>query len=239
MKKALCIVLLASIGLLATACAQDEPDAADATTEPSATEASRTDEPGEGSSASDLAALAADTEACGYTPESTAGPYYVSGTRELTGGDLNYDDLDGTPMKIGGYVYGADDNSDPIADARIEIWQADDDGAYHPQSQGPASSFDGNEISLRGYVMSDDDGYYEFTSILPGEYEGRVRHIHVRAEAEGHQTLISQIIVAQDGDRIQPENDMVSGNLPDCSIAEFTESDGVQTAVFNFHIQGA
>ncbi len=231
MRKTLCIAVVAALALLSTSCARDEPRA---------TDASQTDEPsGDTSTASDLAALAADAQACGYTPEATAGPYYVSGTRELSDGDLNYDDLDGTPLKVGGYVYGAEDNGDPIVNARIEIWQADSEGAYHPQSQGPATNFDANEISLRGYVMSDDNGFYEFTSILPGEYEGRVRHIHVRVEAAGYQTSVSQIIVAQDGDRIQPEDDMISRGFSDCSIAELTERDGVQTTIFNFHIQSA
>ena len=231
MNKALSIVVVAAIATLSGACSQDDPP----TSEPT-NPASSPDAPTAGSP-SDLATLAADAQTCGSTPASTAGPYYVSGTRELTDGNLNYDDLDGTPMTIGGYVYASEENSDPVAGAKIDIWQTDGEGAYHPQAQGPASGFDADEISLRGHVTANDDGYYEFSSILPGEYEGRTRHIHVRVDAEGHETLISQIIVAKDGDRFPPDQDMIASRFPECSIVEPTERDGVQTAVFNFHLR--
>lgn len=43
---------------------------------------------------------------CGYTRQTTEGPYYISGTSQLTNGNLNYDNLSGTPLVIAGYVYG-------------------------------------------------------------------------------------------------------------------------------------
>jgi protocatechuate 3,4-dioxygenase beta subunit len=227
------VVLFALVASTALSCADDE------TPTPAATAAIATEAPdATGAPASaDLATAAASAESCGYTPESTAGPYYVSGTRELTDGNLNYDDLDGTPLKVGGYVYASDENSEPVESAKIDIWQADDDGAYHPQDQGPASNFDPEDISLRGSVTTDERGYYEFSTILPGEYEGRTRHIHVRVDASGHQPLISQIIVAQEGDRFPPENDMIASSFPECSLVALTERDGMQTTLFNFHIR--
>jgi protocatechuate 3,4-dioxygenase beta subunit len=163
----------------------------------------------------------------------------VSGTDELTDGDLNYDDLQGTPMRVAGYVYASDENTDPVADAKIEIWHTDDNGAYHPQGNGPASRYSDDEISLRGYVTSDEDGYYEFTSIFPGEYEGRSRHIHVRVSGDGISDRISQIITSIEGDRFPPSGDMVARGFSDCNIVDPVELDGTRTVLFNFHIQPA
>lgn len=236
-KRSVVAVLAGVLLMFGVACGDDDPSSAADT--PSATDA-----PGAtpvvdatGRPSGSLATLAAGQESCGYTAESTPGPYYVSGTRELEDGNLNYDELDGTPMKVGGYVYASDGNSDPVPGARIEIWHTDDAGAYHPQGQGPASDYEPDEISLRGYVMTDDDGYYEFTSIFPGEYEGRVRHIHVRLSADGRQPLVSQIITALPGDRVSPEQDAISRGLPSCQIVEFTDRGGVKTAALNFHIR--
>ena len=228
------IIVAMLVGLTSMSCSDRDPEPAPSpvtTAAPAATPG--TQAPASGS----LATAAAAAEACGFTSASTAGPYYVSGTRALTDGNLNYDDLDGTPIRIAGYVYGAADNSAPVGGAKIEIWQADNAGRYHPQGQGAVDDFSADEISLRGSVTSDDNGFYSFTSILPSEYGGRVRHIHVRATAPGHRDLISQIIVAQPGDDIGPEDDSVSNNFHTCSVVDFADLDGIRTAIFNFHIQ--
>jgi protocatechuate 3,4-dioxygenase beta subunit len=222
--------VLIVVGLTLFSCAKSDTAAT-----PTATATASTSK-GPASSSS-LKSLAASAESCGITPDATSGPYYVSGTRALSDGDLNYDNLPGEEVKIGGYVYGADDNSDPVDGAKIEIWQADDAGAYHPQNQGPASNYSTDEISLRGYVTSDGSGYYEFSTILPGEYEGRVRHIHVKATASGRQEKIGQIIVAQPGDSISPQDDQIAGGFPQCNLITFSERDGVKAGVFNFHIE--
>jgi protocatechuate 3,4-dioxygenase beta subunit len=178
---------------------------------------------------------AGDVSSCGLTPSTTAGPYYISGTPLLSGGNLNYTNLPGNPMKISGYVYGGVDNTKPLTNAMIEIWQADNSGQYHPAAQGAASQYSG-QLALRGYVMTDAKGYYEFMSIFPAEYEGRVRHIHARASASGYQPVVTQMIAYLPGDKVTPQQDNIASELPACNMLKFTDTGGVRTSAFDYHL---
>jgi protocatechuate 3,4-dioxygenase beta subunit len=187
---------------------------------------------------SSVSPAAGDVSSCGLTPTTTTGPYYISGTPQLTGGNLNYTSLPGTPMKISGYVYGSVDNTKPLNNAIIEIWQADNSGRYHPQAQGAANQFSSDQLALRGYVTTDAKGYYEFTSIFPAEYEGRVRHVHTRASATGYTPVVTQMITYLAGDKVTPQQDNIASELPACNMLKFTDTGGVRTSAFDFHLAG-
>jgi protocatechuate 3,4-dioxygenase beta subunit len=174
---------------------------------------------------------------CGLTAATTEGPYYVTGTPALEDGDLNYADLPGEPIRIGGHVYAGEGSSRPVAGARIEIWQTDADGAYHPEGSGDAGDYGDDEIALRGYVVADQGGAYSFTSVYPGYYEGRTRHIHVLVSGPGVTTIATQIIVpSKPGDGTTPDSDGIAQSLPDCHYVQFAEQDGVQAATFDFRL---
>ena len=180
----------------------------------------------------------ATAEDCGLTVGTTEGPYYVTGTPELKDGELNYSGLSGDPIRISGHVYAGEDASSPIAGAKIEIWQTDADGAYHPEGNGDVSQYGEDEVALRGYVVSDETGAYSFESVYPGYYEGRVRHIHVRASADGLDAVATQIIVpSKPGDGTTSETDGIAESLPACNFVEFAEQDGVQAGTFDFHLE--
>lgn len=179
------------------------------------------------------------TGPAGLTIGVTEGPYYVSNTAELTDGNLNYTDLPGDPIKLSGFVYGGVGDSTPLVAAKIEIWQADSSGTYHPNGNGDANNFGVDQLALRGYVLTDSSGHYEFTSIYPGIYPGRCRHIHVRASAASYGAVVSQLIVpALPGDSQTPETDQIAQALPDVNDLKFTTNNGVQEATFDFHLAG-
>jgi protocatechuate 3,4-dioxygenase beta subunit len=165
------------------------------------------------------------------------GPYYITNTPKLTNGELNYTGLPGDPVKIVGHVYSGVYKTTPLAGAKIEIWQADSDGVYHLEANGDMSKYSLSDIALRGYVLADANGAYEFTTIYPGHYQGRTRHIHVRASADGYGGVTTQIIVpAKAGDSTTPENDMIARTLPQANFVTFSDQNGVQTATFDFHL---
>jgi protocatechuate 3,4-dioxygenase beta subunit len=172
---------------------------------------------------------------CGITKEVTEGPYYVSGTSKLIDGNLNYTNLPGDKIKITGYVYSGEENTTPLPNSKIEIWQADTSGSYHPESNGAATKYNASQIALRGYVETDNNGYYEFMTIYPGEYEGRARHIHIKATSN-NKSVVTQLIMSKSGDKFPASNDQIAQSLPVCNTMALRDDNGIQTAEFDFHL---
>ena len=117
------------------------------------------------------------------------GPCYVENTPVLT--SLNRWTRADEPMIVTGRVLAADDES-PVAGARLEVWQTDGDGRYHPQGNGPAEMYEDREIDMRGTVVAGDDGAYTYDTLVPAPYWPRPRHIHYRVSAPGFRTLVTQ-----------------------------------------------
>lgn len=180
---------------------------------------------------------AASTACTETTVATTEGPYYVTQTAALTNGDLNSDDLPGDPITISGYVFSGTGTDAPLANAVVDIWQADGGGTYWPASNGPATGYTAEQLSLRGHVVTDARGFYSFSTIYPGEYEGRARHIHIRGtSADGSKDVITQLIMSKDGDQTPATSDNIARSLPACNTMTFTDSNGTQTASFDFHL---
>jgi protocatechuate 3,4-dioxygenase beta subunit len=165
------------------------------------------------------------------------GPYYVANTPELPHGNLNVARLPGETVRVDGYVFGGPTAHTPLAGAKIEIWQADASGSYHPNAPGDAAKVPPDQLALRGYVVSDASGYYQFSSIYPGKYPGRCRHFHVRASAAGHRGVSTQLIVPSlPGDDRTPENDPIALHLPAENHLQFVVRDGAREARFDFRL---
>ena len=180
---------------------------------------------------------AAEKQACGLTVEAVEGPYFVSGMPELKDGDLNFTRLAGVPIEISGLVYDGLDAAKPLAGAAVEIWHADSDGSYHPNGNGPASNYKPEEIALRGLVLTDSEGRYRFTTIYPGEYSGRTRHIHFKIRAAGRRELTTQLIVpAKPGDTLTFDSDDIAEGLPNCQLLTLDETSSPAKATFDFRV---
>ena len=179
---------------------------------------------------------AAEKSNCGKTAEVTEGPYYVSGTAEFKDGNVNPTNLSGDPLQISGHVYEGLDNSKPVAGAMIEIWHTDSTGNYHPNGNGPTTNYKPEDIALRGFVKTDATGAYKFTTIYPGEYSGRTRHIHIKVTETGKAKLTTQLILAKPGDQISFDDDTVSKGLPTCHLLKFDETTKPQSASFDFRL---
>ena len=143
----------------------DEADAADALLAATASGRNQTPTPG----------CADDDE---RTPEETAGPFFKPRSPERT--SLLEPGMKGTRLELSGRVLGR--NCRPIAGALVDFWQADDGGAY-----------DNDGFRLRGHQYTDNHGGYRLSTILPGVYTGRTRHIHVRVQPAGGQVLTTQL----------------------------------------------
>ena len=126
------------------------------------------------------AAPLAPTPACGDdpTPAQTEGPYFSSGSPDKA--NLAADVSQGTTLSLTGTVLTT--ACQPVKGAKLDFWQADDAGEYDNQG-----------YRLRGHVFTDDRGRYQITTVVPGLYPGRTRHIHVKAQAPGGRPLTTQL----------------------------------------------
>ncbi len=67
----------------------------------------------------------------------------------------------------------------PVANARVEWWQAGPDGRYAD--------------AYRGHLLAGNDGAFRFETHVPPPYLGRPSHIHLKVFAAGHRPLTTQL----------------------------------------------
>lgn len=164
----------------------------------------------------------------GATESTVFGPFFVDGSPEIArGGDLGIG-VSGPRCHVSGTV--VDLAGAPVAGARVEIWEADDDGFYDVQyAESP--------LRGRGHLFTDAQGRYDAWAVLPAAYPipddgpvGRLlaaasrspmrpAHIHFMVSAPGHHTLITHVFVSTSE---HLESDAVFGVKPDL-LVDFTE----------------
>ena len=144
------------------------------------------------------------------TPEQTIGPYYP----DRLPLDLDNDLLvinDAITPAVGeiSWVYGRvlDRRGTPVRSALVEIWQADNNGAYI-HSASPVANRDRN---FQGYgkFLTGSSGEYLFRTVKPGLYPGRTRHIHFAVTPPGGQRLVTQLYVA--GEALNAQDGVLNG----------------------------
>ena len=118
------------------------------------------------------------------------GPFYISNMPVTA--TLNRWGKTGEAMRITGQVLSAADGNAPIAGAKLEIWQTDGRGVYHPEENGDYADFNDADLDMRGTLMADATGRFDVLSVFPKEYWPRPPHIHYRISAVGFATLITQ-----------------------------------------------
>jgi protocatechuate 3,4-dioxygenase beta subunit len=119
--------------------------------------------------------------ACVLTPESTEGPFYLTGEperRDVTEGKP------GTPLRLTLTVADAT-SCVPLPGAVVEIWHADAAGVYSGFGAGAQS-----RTFLRGSQVAGSDGTVIFDTIYPGGYQGRAVHIHMKARTSKGASLV-------------------------------------------------
>jgi protocatechuate 3,4-dioxygenase beta subunit len=132
--------------------------------------------------------------------ELTEGPYYKANPPQNAA--LRTAGVAGTPLVLTGYVVSK--SCQPIANARLDFWQADGNGRY-----------DNTGYTLRGWQLTDAGGAYRLETVIPGLYPGRTEHIHFKVTVNGR-TYTSQLFfpgVAQnEGDSIYSSQMLVTLN---------------------------
>lgn len=147
----------------------------------------------------------------GGTPRTIEGPLYVAGAPESRGFARLDDGTESAQAEVvlmQGTVF--DSQGKPLPGAKVEVWHANLMGNYSffDQSQSP--------FNLRRTIITDDQGRYQFQTIMPkgygcppggstqrlldqlGRHGQRPAHIHFFVTAEGQRKLTTQINI--DGD---------------------------------------
>ena len=135
-----------------------------------------------------------------FTPTQQQGPYYP--LEKPADRDNDLVDLKGAAgipqgdvLSLAGVVYGADGR--PLEGVTIEIWQTDHNGIYlHPGD--PHYDRRDPNFQFYGESTTGSDGVYSFLTIMPGLYEPRPRHIHVRIHFQGAELLTTQFYFADE-----------------------------------------
>lgn len=149
--------------------------------------------------------IAVNNEAVGDATEATVfGPFFVDNAPEIAiGGDIS-GGAAGEPCWVEGTV--KDTNGQPLAGARIEVWEADEEGFYDVQ-------YNDGRTAARAHLHSDAQGNYAFWALTPTPYpiphDGpvgqllerfdrspvRTSHLHFMVSAPKTRTLVTHIFV--------------------------------------------
>ncbi|CAN5827890.1 dioxygenase [soil metagenome] len=125
-----------------------------------------------------LAATPMILDADDPTPELTEGPYFTASSPRrrsiVTAGAV------GTRLSLTGRVLTT--AGKPVPKALIDFWQCDARGVY-----------DNSGYRFRGHQFTDTRGRYTLTTVVPGLYPGRTKHIHVKVQAPKRSVLTTQL----------------------------------------------
>jgi hydroxyquinol 1,2-dioxygenase len=170
-----------------------------------------------------------NNQAYGDATEATVfGPFFVEDAPRIDlGGDIA-GDASGEPCWVEGTV--RDTTGAPVPGARIEVWEADEDGFYDVQ-------YDDGRVAGRAHLFSDADGSFRFWAVTPTPYpiphDGpvgrmlaatgrspmRASHLHFMVTAPELRALVTHIFVR--GDELLA-SDSVFG-VRESLVKDFTE----------------
>jgi catechol 1,2-dioxygenase len=136
----------------------------------------------------------------GASESTVLGPFHVDNAPELAMGANICLDQKGEAMFVHGRIL--DTEGKPVANAKIDVWQANDEGFYDVQQKGIQPDF-----NLRGVFRTGADGKYWFRGVKPkyypipddgpvgkllralGRHPYRPAHLHYILAADGFETL--------------------------------------------------
>ena len=123
---------------------------------------------------------------CQSTIRDIEGPFYIPNAPIRN--KLNIFDEKGTVVKMSGRIFISDCNQGSSG-VFLEVWHANTSGEYDNTS---------TDMKYRCRMKTDEKGFYELTTILPGRYKNgrtyRPRHFHIKIiDSENIEHLTTQI----------------------------------------------
>ncbi|HEU4442409.1 MAG TPA: intradiol ring-cleavage dioxygenase [Burkholderiales bacterium] len=150
-------------------------------------------------------------QTCGVlTPRQTEGPFFKTDSPLRT--SLIEGGSPAQRLLLSGTVLTPD--CKPVPNALLDFWHSDEAGAY-----------DNRGFRYRGHQHADAQGRYRLETIVPAQYPGRTRHIHVKVQPPGGRVLTTQVYFPGD-----PANRRDGLYLPELEM----RSAGAGEGNFNF-----
>lgn len=140
----------------------------------------------------------------GATESTVFGPFHRLGAPDMpAGGNIAHRDTAGVPTLVSGRVLDLDGK--PVADAVLDVWQAQTNGLYDSQDHNP------DALHMRGKFTTDAEGCYLVRTVQPvnypipsdgpvgamlkatGRHPWRPAHIHFVVSADGYEPVTTHI----------------------------------------------
>lgn len=178
------------------------------------------------------------------TPEQTEGPFYP--VQPQSDKDLDLTQIKGHAKRAQGeslWITGVvkDERGQPLANAIVDIWQANAAGRYaHAADTNPAPL--DPDFQGWGIVTTNQLGEYRFKTIKPGAYKvsgrwSRPPHIHFKVSKRGYEEVTTQMYF--DGEPLN-DKDSILNNVPKSQrqdlIVKFERADGENVPSGQFDI---
>ena len=178
----------------------------------------------------------------GASENTVLGPFHVADAPEYPMGTNICLDQKGEDLVVRGRIL--DTEGHPINGAKIDVWQANDEGFYDVQQKGIQPDF-----NLRGVFVTGKDGTYWFRAVKPrhysipadgpvgdllrdlGRHPFRPAHLHFIVSAKGYDRLTTHIF---DPDDPYIESDAVFGVKESLTAAFKTVDDPARAAEVGF-----
>jgi protocatechuate 3,4-dioxygenase beta subunit len=154
-------------------------------------------------------AMSHGDDGSGATASDVEGPMYTVEPPFRTKIYEEYEGMgDDDPLFVHGRVTST--TGEPLPGAVVDVWQTGPAGGYDIWDERQP------EGNFRGRVKAEDDGAYEFQTMLPkpytvpttgpvgryleaiGQHPWRPAHIHLKVTAPGHKTLVTQVFFPDD-----------------------------------------
>jgi protocatechuate 3,4-dioxygenase, alpha subunit len=147
------------------------------------------------------------------TPSQTVGPYFTLGL-------LDANELVPDGLRITGRVL--DGAGEPVPDAVVEIWQADEEGRYRPDFGWGRSGCDA-------------DGRYSFTTCKPGSVDGQAPHLTMLVFARGLLKPVLTRMYFPDEEEANARDPVLSAVDDPTTLVARSAADGLE---FDVRLQG-
>ncbi|MGJ8517768.1 dioxygenase family protein [Carnimonas bestiolae] len=145
---------------------------------------------------------------CPVATAAVEGPYYIDNRifrSDITEGQSGY------PIELNIKIVNSNNNCTPVANALVSIWHCNAKGEYsgylfsNPDVEADLSGADASghvksrdeERFLRGVQVSDSLGRVKFKTIVPGWYNPRAVHFHIKVFIENRVYVSTQLYLPQ------------------------------------------